>query len=249
MIQKDLQGFIPAAGLGSRLRPLTDNRPKALVEVHGTTLLERSINRLTDLGIRHIVVNVHHFSNQIIDFISTHRWNAEILISNESDQLMDTGGAIKQASPLFLPDLPILIHNVDVLSTVNLTDAFLYHTGSQNDATLLVSQRDTNRQLLFDRSNKLIGWHDHRDDSYLWSHEATTHFNEFAFSGISIINPSLIDSLPPVSPYPIIPQYIKLSKDHRISYFKHEKEDWIDVGKMDILTQLNENNTYEKFFA
>ena len=232
-----MQAFILAAGYGTRLKPLTDSRPKALVEVKGTPLIKITIDSLTRLGINRIVVNVHHFSNMLIQYLHTHHWNTEIIISDESDMLLDTGAGLKKAEPLFAPDEPILIHNVDILTRFDLTDLVRQHIDSMNYATLAVSQRDTSRLLIFDMQDQLAGWKNSSTGEIRWTDEPISSFKQLAFSGIAMIQPQLVTMLPPAThPYPIIPAYLELAKNHRISYYKHKKDDWIDVGKPRALT-------------
>lgn len=159
--------MIFAAGLGTRLRPLTDKIPKALVEVDGMPLIEHVIVKLRDSGFKSIVINVHHFSNQIIDYINNHDFGVDIQISDETNKLLDTGGGLRKAAHLFNPDEQILIHNVDILSNANLMKFYVdgplmtnYGTGGtmKASATLLVSWRKTKRYLLFDDSMRLVGW-------------------------------------------------------------------------------------------
>ena len=152
-----MQAMIFAAGLGTRLKPLTDTMPKALVKIGGCTLLEQVVRKLTVAGVDKMVVNVHHFAEQVIDFLNNNdNFGKDILISDESGLLLDTGGGLKKAQGLFRGNEPILIHNVDILSNVDLR-AF-YEQGQQNDATLLVSRRQTVRYLLFDKEMQLVGW-------------------------------------------------------------------------------------------
>ena len=153
----DMEGFILAAGLGTRLRPLTNDRPKALVEIDGVALLEMAIHRLEEAGIGHIVVNVHHFGEKVIDFIASHRWQARIDISDERPLLLDTGGGLKKAAPLFSGKENVLVHNVDILSEIDLRDVERRHREEGNLATLCVSLRDTKRLLLFDETGRLAG--------------------------------------------------------------------------------------------
>ena len=151
------QAMIFAAGLGTRLRPLTDTMPKALVRVGGEPLLHRVVMNLKKAGFERIVINVHHFAEQIVDYLKTNdNFGLDIRISDESDALLDTGGGIRKAAPLFDPSSPILIHNVDILHNVDL--AKLYDTAADNDATLLVSRRDTSRYLIFNEEMRLNGW-------------------------------------------------------------------------------------------
>lgn len=162
-----MQAMIFAAGMGTRLRPLTDTMPKALVEVDGKPLLEHVIVKLRDAGFDHIVVNVHHFSNMVIDYLQSHDFGVDIKVSDETDKLLDTGGGLRKAAPLFNPEEDILIHNVDILSNADLRKFFIdgpkvtnYGTGREMraSATLLVSWRMTRRYLLFDHDMRLVGW-------------------------------------------------------------------------------------------
>lgn len=233
-----MQAFIPAAGLGTRLKPLTDHRPKALVEVQGKTLLEIAITNLIRQGATRIVINIHHFADMMCDYISSLSWDAEVLISDERDQLLDTGGGLKKAEHLFLKNEPIIIHNVDVLSHLDLASIISEHNDSMSIATLCVSKRETSRYLLFDKDKELKGWTNTKTGELLWVDNPIQNTNNLAFSGISIIEPSILEMLPePDKPYPIIPCYLRIAKDHRINAFIHQKEDWIDVGKPETITQ------------
>ncbi len=221
-----MEGFILAAGLGTRLRPLTDDRPKALVEVGGMTLLERTIRRMEDAGIRHIVINVHHFADKVIGFVREGRWQATIDISDEREMLLDTGGGLKKASTLFSGKENILIHNVDILSDIDLREVEGFHKEKGNLVTLCVSKRNTKRYLAFDKDGQLAG----RAEEGL------------AFSGISVVSPELFALLPEADhPYPIIDEYIKISACRppalhgRIGAFVHPAEHWLDVGKPETL--------------
>ena len=221
-----MEGFILAAGLGTRLRPLTNDRPKALVEVGGVTLLERTIRRLEEAGIRHIVVNVHHFADKVIDFVNTHTWQARTDISDEREMLLDTGGGLKHAAPLFSGRENILIHNVDILSDLDLQEVERRHRSEGNLVTLCVSRRQTKRLLAFDERGLLVG----RADEGL------------AFSGISIVSPELFALLPETDrPYPVIDEYIRLSQaGHRIGAYLHDPAHWLDVGKPETLKQAEQ---------
>lgn len=223
-----MEGFILAAGLGTRLRPLTNDRPKALVEINGVTLLETAIHRLEATGIRHIVVNVHHFGDKIIDFIHSHQWEADIDISDERTLLLDTGGGLKHAATLFSSHEPVLVHNVDILSNIDFQAVAETHRREGNLVTLCVSRRDTARQLLFSSDGLLLG----RKGEV----ETTNDARELAFSGVSIVSPQLFDLLPPATePYPVIPCYIELARSHRIVCFEHDAAHWLDVGKPETL--------------
>ena len=240
-----MQAFLLAAGLGTRLRPLTNDRPKALVEVNGHTLLEINILNLIANGADRIVVNVHHFGDMVIDFISSRRWDAEILVSDERDCLLDTGAGLKKASQYFLPDQPVLVHNVDILSRLSLKEIYDYHIDSKSVGTLAVSLRPTSRQLLFNSDGVLCGWRNSSSGEEIKCENFIEPVDSYAFSGISVVSPSLWQALPPAdAPYPIIPAYLKLANCHRISRFVHNPADWLDVGKPETLAIAKSFVTY-----
>lgn len=216
-----MEGFILAAGLGTRLRPLTNDRPKALVEINGVTLLERTIRRLEAANVKHLVVNVHHFADKVIDFIKNHTWQAAIDISDERELLLDTGGGLKKAAAFFSGKGNILIHNVDILSDIDLQDLERHHKEQKNLVTLCVSQRQTKRMLEFDAEGHLTG----------------RAAEGLAFSGISVVSPELFSLLPEADhPYPVIDEYIRLSREgYRIGSYVHSPDHWLDVGKPETL--------------
>ena len=226
-----MQAFIPAAGLGTRLLPRTEHRPKALVEVGGVPLLKIAIDNLVRQGVTRIVVNVHHFADMLIDYLQSYDWGTEVLVSNEKDKLLDTGGGLKKAAPLFKRDEPILIHNVDILSRINFRDLVELHQQEGNFVTLAVSVRDTSRFLLFADNGLLVGWNNRSTGETKWVDELVAKNRALAFSGIAVLEPGVLDVLPPCEiPYPIVPAYLNIAKEHRISYFIHSSSDWMDVG-------------------
>lgn len=227
-----MEGFILAAGLGTRLRPLTNDRPKALVEVGDVTLLEHTIHTLEAAGVKHIVVNVHHFADKVIDFIKSHTWQAAIDISDERELLLDTGGGLKKAAAFFSGKGNILIHNVDILSDIDLQDLERHHKEQKNLVTLCVSQRQTKRMLAFDESGLFLG----RAES-LPPAAKSINPSLLAFSGISVVSPELFALLPEADhPYPVIDEYIRLSREgYRIGSYVHSPDHWLDVGKPETL--------------
>lgn len=187
--------FIPAAGLGTRLRPFTLTNPKALVEVDGIPMLQRVIEQLKSKGFDDIVINLHHFGEKIRDFVRAHDdFGVRVRFSDESDCLLETGGALWHARELLWEnDEPFLIHNVDILSNAPLGPLMNEHKDSGAAATLLVSERESSRRLLFDDMMNLRGWHNLNTDEYK-PRQITDRdlFDEFAFSGIHVMSPSQI---------------------------------------------------------
>ena len=230
MMMHDTTAMILAAGLGTRLQTLTHDKPKALVEVNGKPFLQHSIEHLIDNGFYHIVINVHHFGEQIIDFVEHHHFDAEIQFSDERDLLMDTGGGIIMATPLFKNSKAVLVHNVDIISDVNLyklSQQFLY---SKDDAWLLTQDRETNRKLLFDTENQLIGWRNKADGSFKWVYNNHETYQEMAFCGLHFFRSDLFDKFE-VKPQSVIDLYLKLAKTNRIISKPIQPDYWFDLGK------------------
>ena len=238
------QAMIFAAGLGTRLKPLTDTMPKALVPVGGQPPLDINIRRLMDQGYDRFVVNIHHFAQQIIDYVKEQDYAPLVHFSDESDQLLETGGGLKKAQMLFRDDQPILIHNVDILDNVNYDWLARQHQADE-DAVLLVSQRKTKRYLLFDNAMHLMGWKNIETGEIKSPYEYVRRtglsqhgeeLNMFAFSGIHSFSPHLfplMDRFP--ERFPIIDFY--LSVCHRAPIVGLVKPDLqlMDVGKLDTL--------------
>lgn len=220
--------MIFAAGLGTRLKPLTDTMPKALVPVGGQPLLWHVIMKLKAAGYERIVVNVHHFAQQIIDYLQANaNFGLDIRISNERQQLLETGGGIKKALPLFDANAPILIHNVDILSNLDLCALPM-------DAPLLVvSERKTKRYLQFDDTMRLVGWKNIETGELKGSEGRS-----LAFSGIHIFHPSLAPLLSDwPERFPIMDFYLKACGDHLIRGYEARDLNLLDVGKLDSLDQ------------
>lgn len=228
-----MQAMILAAGLGTRLKPITEKIPKALVEVNGKTLLEIAIRNLIENDFRKIIVNTHHFSDKVKDFLKNHTFAAEIIISDESDLLLDTGGGIKLAKKYF-DDSPILIHNVDIISNLNLKEFYHYHLSDDAVASLVVSKRFSNRYLLFNDDNILCGWEDVKKSEKIITRNEKNLY-QFAFNGIHIINPQMIDHFPNEKVFSVIKAYLNLSKTEDIIGYVCNDIKWIDVGKLDSL--------------
>ena len=233
-----MNAFIFAAGLGTRLKPLTDTMPKALVPVGGKPLLAHVIEKLKAAGCKKIVINIHHFGDMIIDYVkSQNDFGVEILFSDERQMLLETGGAIKHAVDL-LGDEPFLIHNVDILSNVDLKNLIASHNESGSAATLLVSKRNSTRALLFNAEGNLTAWTNKTTGEVKspYSDIDITKLNEFAFSGIHIFSPRLFKYF---GAYPekfsIIDFYLNTCKEENIKAYTQEGLQLLDVGKLDSL--------------
>lgn len=236
-----MKAMIFAAGLGTRLKPLTETKPKALVELDGSTLLDHAINYLREFGVSHIIVNVHHFADDIIEYIKRYKnTDIEISISDERDELKNTGGGLKYASHFFDKNSNFILMNVDIVSNVNLYEMIEFHQKNNCLATLAVSKRKTSRYLLFNDSNKLSGWINQKTHQTKEVSGNIVQLNKYAFSGIQIINSEIFKFLDLQGNFSIIDAYLKLSRNHKISYYDHTGCDWMDVGKIHELSTAEE---------
>lgn len=226
----DTIAMILAAGLGTRLKSLTHDKPKALVELNGKPLLQHCIENLIDQGFRHIVINVHHFGEQIIDFVMRNRFDAYIQISDERDLLMDTGGGIVKATPLFEGSKAVLVHNVDIISDVNLNKLSQQFIASGDDAWLLTQDRDTNRKLLFNTENQLIGWRNKAEGNFKWVYDSFGEYQEMAYSGLHLFRSDLFSCFEE-KPQSVIDLYLRLAKTNRIISKPIQPSFWFDLGK------------------
>ena len=235
--------MIFAAGLGTRLKPLTDHMPKALVPVAGKPMLEHVIGKLKSAGFDEIVINVHHFADQIIDFLKEKdNFGIRIWISDESEELLDTGGGIKKAAPYF--DEPFLVHNADILSNIDLKAMYNYHLTSSNDATLLVSPRKTVRYLLFDEGNRLQGWVNKdtlqtKPEGFVYHPEVQ---KEYAFGGIHVISPTLFKYMGDgwTGKFSIMDFYLRTCHEAQLGGYVKEDLQLIDIGKLDTLAKAED---------
>ena len=229
---KKISAMIFAAGLGTRLYPLTADKPKALVEYQGRPLLDHVLNKIIDAGIQHIVVNVHHFPDLIINYLKEHSYEAEIVISDERDYLRDTGGGLKFAAPLLADSENILLHNVDILSDLDLRQLIDYHTHHEALATLAVRQRDTSRYFLFDDDMSLCGWRNNKTGEEIRSKSAD-NYTPYAFSGIHVVSRELLDMIPSAEKQSITPIYVDLARNHSLKGYLHNEGHWKDMGKIE----------------
>jgi NDP-sugar pyrophosphorylase family protein len=236
-----MKAMILAAGLGTRLRPLTDDRPKALVEVAGYTLLEITLRRLQQFGVREVIVNMHHFADKVVDYLKKNdNFGLRIEISRE-EVLLDTGGGLKKAAWFFLDgsggsDEPFILHNVDVLSTIDLDRMVKFHRQNQALATLAVQERKTSRYLLFDAGNQLCGraGRDQRDEIVRTSPETQA----LAFSGVHVISSRILTRLTEDGAFSIITPYLRLTGEReKILGFRADEYYWRDLGRAENLEQ------------
>lgn len=228
-----MKAMIFAAGLGSRLKQLTQNKPKALVEVNGKPLLEYIINKLKQAGVTDIIINVHHYYQQIIEFVDNSDFGVNISFSIEKDQLLDTGGGLKKASHFFDDGNPFFIHNVDVISDINLQEMYDFHLKNKALATLAVRNRDTQRYFLFDENNRLCGRKNLKTNEIVLAPEISpqTIVHPFAFSGIHVVSPQMFDFMPEEDVFPIINLYFKAH--NQVYAYLHDYGDWKDMGKIE----------------
>jgi NDP-sugar pyrophosphorylase family protein len=231
-----ITAFIPAAGYGSRLGSLTQNKPKALAEVNGIPLLAHVIRKLTSLGISKFTVNVHHFAELIRDFLKSNEFtNLDIRLSDETDALMDTGGGLIKASRLVDDNCQaILVHNVDILTDINLTEALSAHFSGNHDVTLIVSDRYSSRKLIFDNQMNLTGWINLTTGEELMANgKGNNSKNLMAFSGIHIVNPAIMRKID-IKAIPLTKLYLSLT-EHLIRGHTCTPSYFFDMGKPDDL--------------
>jgi NDP-sugar pyrophosphorylase family protein len=234
--------MILAAGLGTRLRPLTDDRPKALVEIKGRTVLEITLARLRAVGVHDMIVNVHHFADKVVDYLQANKnFGMRVEVSRE-DELLDTGGGLKKAAWFFQnKDAPFLLHNVDVLSSIDLSRMLEAHKGSRALATLAVQDRSTSRYLLFDENDQLCGRRAGREGQPEFA-RACSSPHAVAFSGIHVISPRLLSMLSEDGAFSIITSYLRLAaQGEKIQAFAADQYYWRDLGRPENLAQAEQD--------
>jgi NDP-sugar pyrophosphorylase family protein len=239
-----MKAMILAAGLGTRLRPLTDNRPKALVEVGGRTLLEITLSRLSSFGIREVIVNVHHFADMIVDYLKANAsFGMRIDVSRE-EVLLDTGGGLKKAAYFFLrnsgsSEEPFILHNVDVISAIDLRRMTQFHAENGALATLAVQERETTRYLLFDEQLQLCGRKTGTDGKTEFV-RPSPQAKALAFSGIHVISPRLFALMTEEGVFSIIEPYLRLAaRGEKILAFRSDEYQWRDLGRLDDVRQAD----------
>ncbi len=231
-----MKAMILAAGLGTRLRPLTDDRPKALVVVAGYTLLEITLSRLRQFDVREVIVNVHHFADMVVDYLKKNDYFGMRIEISREETLLDTGGGLKKAEWFFREDSsrddePFLLHNVDVLSNIDLHRMLLFHHQNQAVATLAVQKRETSRQLLFDEHGQLCGRRAASDQPREVV-RPSAQTQALAFSGVHVISPRMLTMIEEQGAFSIIASYLRLAaRDEKILAFRADEYYWRDLGK------------------
>ena len=223
--------MILAAGLGTRLKPLTDDRPKALVKIGDTTLIEYTILKLKESGFDEIVVNVHHFASMLVDFLKAKDFGVKIHISDESDRLMDTGGGIVKAASFLDGDEPFLVHNVDIITDIDLRTLFNAHSQSDALATLAVGKRESSRMFLFDSEMKLAGWQNNLTGKKIIPDSSREPLTPYAFSGIHVISPTIFTLITSKGPFSIVDAYLSQCCRNAIRGYDVSNNFVLDVGK------------------
>ncbi len=236
-----MEGMIFAAGLGTRLYPLTKNKPKALVEINDKPMLEWLIKKMKAHGITRIVINIHHFGRQIIDFIQkNHSFGIDIQFSDEREKLLDTGGGLKKAASLLPTQNCCLLHNADILSDIDFSMFLAYHKTNNALSTLAVQKRPSSRQLLFDDEKYLCGWKNNKTGEMKTARTPRGKVQAFSFSGIHAVKGAIFPLITETGIFSIIDVYLRLAAKYKISFYEHTSDYWIDLGKPGRLKQAQE---------
>lgn len=235
-----MNALILAAGLGTRLGELTSDRPKALVEVCGCTMLEHQLRHLSAAGFDRFVINIHHFAPKVKAFLEEHQnFGLDIRLSDETDLLLDTGGGIRKAMRLFAGEQPVLVHNVDIFSSVDLKALYNGHIESRADSTLLVAQRSTSRYLYFDTSGMLCGWSNEKTGQVRSPYPGfdKSQFTPCAFQGIHVVSRTLLPLLDevPEPRFSITDFYVDNAARLRLRSVLSDSGNWVDAGKPETL--------------
>lgn len=237
-----MKAMIFSAGLGTRFKPWTDNHPKALAVVNGKSLLQRNIEYLQQFGITDVVVNIHHFPDQVREAIEKNKgWGSNVMISDESDELLETGGGLLKARK-FLEDDTFLTINVDILAELNPKFFLAHHQQQQSIITVAVTNRETSRYLLFNKYNRLCGWKNTKTGEEKIVLQAKDIFPK-AYSGIALFEPTVFDLIPLTGRFSLIDVYLALAPGNKIASYEHDGERLLDVGKPESLEQA------ERMFA
>jgi NDP-sugar pyrophosphorylase family protein len=226
-----MKAIIFAAGLGTRLGVVTQATPKALVQLNGEPLLYHAIHKLKTAGVNELVINVHHFSDQVIQYLLSKSFGLTIHISDESGELLDTGGGLKKARPWLDGEEPFIAWNVDVISSLDLTEVVGYHNRIKPLATLVVRKRNTSRYFLFDQDMQLVGWKNSSTGEEVRSRPTLSPSENWAFSGIQVISPAIFDLIDESGKFSVTTLYLRLAKQYPVAGYPDSSEFWLDLGK------------------
>lgn len=233
-----MKAMILAAGKGTRLKPLTDDRPKALVKVGGITLLERLLKKMKQSGIREVIINIHHYPCQIREFLEKNKsFGMQIAFSDESEELLDTGGGLVRASWFFRDGEPFLLHNVDVISAIDFQDMLSAHKAKGALATLAVSERETPRQLLANAEGIILGWKNEATGEEILAGDREK-LHSLAFSGVHILSPEIFGLFRQTGSFSLIRAYLSIAGTGRILAYLHRPDHWFDLGKAEDLKDI-----------
>jgi len=230
-----MKAMIFSAGLGTRFRPWTDKHPKALALVNGKSLLQRNIEYLQQYGIKDVIVNIHHFANQVIDAIKNNNgWGSNIIISDETDIVLETGGGLLKAKKLFTPGEKFITCNVDILTNLNLNKLIAFHEKHQPLISFAVTNRKTSRNFLFDKNSRLCGW----TNNTTGEHRIAVHKENLvqkAYSCVVVFEYDIFNLMPFTGKFSLTDVYLELAKEHTILGYDHTGDKLVDVGKTDSL--------------
>lgn len=228
MIKK---AFILAAGMGTRLGKLTEDRPKALIKINGVPMLQLVMENLIKSGIEEFMINIHHHGHQIIDFLDRNKdFNVKVALSDEQDELLDTGGALLKARHFFSGDEPVLVHNVDILSNIDLVSFLNFHIQQKAMATLCVRKRQSGRALLFDNNMILAGWKNLETCQYKWVINPVKKYLQLPYSGIYLADPGFVLNLPFTGNFSIVDAWLEMGNSQRIAGYLDTTTGWFDLG-------------------
>jgi NDP-sugar pyrophosphorylase family protein len=235
-----MKAMIFAAGLGTRLRPLTDNCPKALVKVGNKPMLQHTIEHLIKHGFNEIILNIHYLGEQIIDFLQEHKnFGIRIEISDERAMILETGGGLLKAKKFFDDDKSFLVCNADIFTNINLTDFYNFHEKNKSIATLAVRSRSSSRYLLMDENDILCGWKNTKTHEIKNPRITNSSLQEFAFSGYQIVSPKIFDNCRFSGVFSMIDWYLDICNQHIIKAYHHDQDTWIDIGSQEQLDKAN----------
>ncbi|MDR2927467.1 MAG: NTP transferase domain-containing protein [Cytophagaceae bacterium] len=238
-----MNAMIFAAGVGSRLHPITNNCPKALVEIEGCPLLDIALKKMERIGVQRVVVNVHHHADKVITFLKNRICNTEVVISDERNLLMDSGGGLLKAKDLFIKKQPILLYNADIVTDIDLSELTAFHLKSKNLVTLFVQKRNASRYLLFGKTGRLCGWLNSQTGEEKWS-VAPEPFSMLGYNGVQAVNYELLSYLDNIEGvFSIIPEYLRLAAAHNICGWMNNNAKWFDIGTVE---KLNNAQSYLK---